>query len=145
MQNTGREIENSGWLASIWRDLSSTQRLAQEFVSGPSPAAKTRLLCFNKTQSRAVTGLLTGLNNLRRHLYIMGLIDSRCRTEEETSAHTLCACEAFASLRHVYLGSFFSDPEDIKSCLGAVWNFSKRTGLHELVSDFGAQRACFKA
>ena len=30
----------------------------------------------------------------------------------------------------VYLGSFFLDPEDIKSLsLGAIWNFSKGTGL----------------
>jgi hypothetical protein len=44
----------------------------------------------------AVTGLLTGHNTVRRHLYIMGLIDSplcrRCGTEDETSAHVLCVC-----------------------------------------------------
>ena len=33
---------------------------------------------------------------------------------EETSAHILCGCEALASLRHVYLGSFFLEPEDIR-------------------------------
>ena len=33
---------------------------------------------------------------------------------EETSAHILCECEALASLIHVYLGSFFLEPEDIK-------------------------------
>jgi len=27
-------------------------------------------------------------------------------TEEETSAHILCECEALASLRHAHLGSF---------------------------------------
>jgi len=33
-------------------------------------------------------------------------------------------------LTHTYLGSFFLDPEDIKSLsLGAIWNFSKATGL----------------
>jgi len=49
---------------------------------------------------------------------------------EETSAHILCECEALASLRHVYLGSFFLEPEDIKSLsLEAIWNFSKVTGL----------------
>ena len=26
--------------------------------------------------------------------------------------HTLCECEALATLRHVYLGSFFLDAED---------------------------------
>ena len=54
----------------------------------------------------------------------------KCGTEEETSAHFLCECEVLASLRYVYLGSFFLDPEDIKSfSLGAIWNFSKGTGL----------------
>jgi len=49
---------------------------------------------------------------------------------EETSAHLFCECEALASLRHAYLGSFFLEPEDIKSVsLGAIWNFSKVTGL----------------
>ena len=49
---------------------------------------------------------------------------------EETSAHILCECEALASLRHMYLGSFFLEPEDIRSLgLGAIWNFSKATGL----------------
>jgi len=33
-------------------------------------------------------------------------------------------------LRHAYLGSFFLEPEDTKSIiLGAIWNFSKATGL----------------
>jgi hypothetical protein len=62
-------------------------------------------------KSRAVTGLLTGRNTLRRHLYLMGLSDSplcrRCGAEDETSAHILRKCEALALFRHVYLGSFF--------------------------------------
>ena len=38
----------------------------------------------------------------------------KCGTEEETSVHILCECEALASLRHQYLGFFFLDPEDIR-------------------------------
>jgi hypothetical protein len=96
--------------------------------------AKTMFLSFNRTQSRAVTGLLTGHNTLRRHLHLLGLLDSplcrRCGAEEETMANILCDCEALASLRHMYLSSFFLEPEDIKSIsLGAIWNFSKVTGL----------------
>jgi hypothetical protein len=50
--------------------------------------------------------------------------------KEETSAHILCECEALASLRHAYLGSFFLELEDIKSMsLGAIWNFTEVTGL----------------
>jgi hypothetical protein len=54
----------------------------------------------------------------------------KCGTEEETSIHILCECEALTSLRHTYLGSFFLDPEDIgKLSIGAIWNFAKGTGL----------------
>ena len=91
-------------------------------------------LTFNTIQSRAVTGFLTGHNTLRIHLYLLGLLDSplcrKCRVREETSAHILCECEALASLRHAHLGSFSLEPEDIRSLvLGAIWNYSKVTGL----------------
>jgi len=70
----------------------------------------------------------------------------KCGNEEETSAHILCECEALASLRHTYLGSFFLDPEDIRVLgMGAIWNFAKGTGLVLPGTEFGAQRACFKA
>ena len=63
----------------------------------------------------------------------MGLCnDPMCRkdvTEEETSVHILCECEALASLRHAYLGSFFLDPEDIWELgMWALWNFAKGKG-----------------
>ena len=83
---------------------------------------------------RAVTGLLTGRNTLRRRLYLMGLSDSplcrRCGAEDVTLAHILKECKALASLRHANLGSFFLEPEDIKNLSpGAIWNFSKVTGF----------------
>jgi len=54
----------------------------------------------------------------------------KCGTEEETSVHILCDCEALALLRHTHLGSFFLDPEDIrKLIIGAIWNFDKEIGL----------------
>ena len=64
----------------------------------------------------------------------MGLRDSPlCRefgAEEETSADVLCECEALATHRHTYLGSFFLDPWDVRELsMGAIWNFIKRTGL----------------
>ena len=114
--------------------LGDTQRQAQELISGPRLGAKARFLSFKRTQSRAVTGLLTGHNTLRRHHHLTGLSDSplcrRCGAEDETSAHILCECEALASHRHVYLGSFFLEQEDIKSIsLGTIWKFSKAKGL----------------
>jgi hypothetical protein len=92
------------------------------------------LLSFNRIQSRVVTGLLTGHNTLRRHLHLMRLTDCplcrKCGADDETSAHILCQCEALASLRHAYLGSFFSEPEEITSIsLGTIWRFSKAAGL----------------
>jgi hypothetical protein len=91
-------------------------------------------LSFNRTQSRVVIGLLTEHHTFRRHLHIMGLSDNpicrKCGTEEETSVHILCECEALASLRHTYLGFFFLDPEDLRVLgVGAIWNFAKGTGL----------------
>jgi hypothetical protein len=118
----------------MWRDLSSTQTQARKLISGPSPTAKTRLLSFNRIQSRIVTGLLIGCNTLRRHLYKMGLIDSplcrRCNAEEETSVHVLCECEALARLTYIDLGSFYLDPEEVRSrSQEAIWIFSKGRGL----------------
>jgi hypothetical protein len=86
------------------------------------------------TQTRAVIGLLTGHNTLRRHLHVMGLSNDpacrKCGTEEEISVHILCECETLASIRHKYLGSFFLDLEDISVLgVGAIWNFVKGTGL----------------
>jgi hypothetical protein len=52
------------------------------------------------------------------------------KSEEETSFHILCACEALASLRRAHLGSIFLDSDDIKKLsIGVIWNFGKGTGL----------------
>ena len=131
---------DDGWLTSIGYGgefLVTPKTQAREPISGTCLSAKSRFLSFNRTQSRAVTGLLTEHNTLRRHLHLIGLSDSplcrRCGAEEENSAHIPCECEALASHKHVYhvyLGCFFLEPEDIKSIsLGAIWNFSKVTRL----------------
>jgi hypothetical protein len=109
-------------------------RQAQELISGPNTAARTALMSFNRAQSRVVIGLLTGRNTLRRHLHIMGLVGSllcrKCRAGEETSAYVLCECETLATLRHIYLGSFFLDPENVRGLsLKTIWNFFRSTGL----------------
>jgi len=64
----------------------------------------------------------------------MGLCNNpiykKCGTEDETSVYILCECEALASLRHAYLGSFFLGPEDIRVLgMGAIWHLAKGTGL----------------
>ena len=130
-----RWLVNQLWV--WWLVRGNNQRQARELISGPWLSAKARVLSFNWTQSRAVTGLLTGHNTLRRHLHLIGLSDiplcRRCGAEDDIFAQILCECEALSSLRHVYLGSFFLDPEDIKNIsLGAIWNFSKVTGLPKI-------------
>ena len=134
-QNIRRKMKR--WMEkqhlALWRGPCGTQRQAGELISGPNLATEARLLSFNRTQSRAVIGLLTGRNTLRRHLQVMRLSNNptcrKCGTEEETSVHILGECEALASLGHMYLGSFFLDPEDIRVLwVGAIPNF-KETGL----------------
>jgi len=111
------------WLVSQhwvwWCRLGNTQRQARELISGRFLVAKARFLSFIRIQSRAVTGLLTEHNTLRR-LHLMGLSNSalfrRCAAENET-----CDCKALASVRQVCLGTFFLEPEDIMSLrLGAI-------------------------
>jgi len=78
-----------------WRGLGDTQRQDWEFISGPRLGTGAKLMTFNRIQSRVVTGRLTGHNTLRRHLYLLGLLDSplcwKCRVWEETSAHIVSA------------------------------------------------------
>jgi hypothetical protein len=55
--------------------------------------------------------------------YVLG----RRGADEETSAHVPCECEALATLRHIYLRSFFLDPEDVRGLrLGAIWKFFRK-------------------
>jgi hypothetical protein len=134
---------------ALWCSPCSRQRQARELISGPKLATGARLLSFNRTQSRVVVGVLTGHNTLSRHLYVMGLSNNticrKCGTEEETSVHVLCRCEALASLRHAHQGSFFLDPDGIKALgIGAIWSFGKGTGVLQPGTECGAQRACFK-
>jgi hypothetical protein len=57
-----------GWVdkqhLAMWRGHRSTQRRVQKLILGPSQTTKTRLLTFNRAQSRVI-GLLTRHNNLR--------------------------------------------------------------------------------
>jgi hypothetical protein len=64
-----------------------------------------------------------------------------CGTEEKTSVHVLCECEALASFIHAYLGSFFLDPEDIKKLkIESIWNLSKGIELlHVCIKMWGTK------
>jgi hypothetical protein len=126
---------NQHW--ARWQGLGDTQRQARELISGPSLGAKAKFLSFNRTQSRVVTGLLTGHNTLRRHLHLLGLLDSplcrRCGVKEETSAQILCECQASASLRHAYLGSFSWSRRILRAWAWGPFGTSvKSQGSHDL-------------
>jgi hypothetical protein len=76
------------------------------------------------------------------YLHVMELSNNpicrKCATEEETSVHVLCECEALTSLRYTYQGSFFLVPDDIRVLvMGAIWNFAKGTGFYSLVENMG--------
>ena len=83
---------NAAYMVICW-GLISTQKQDRIFITGTSPNVKNGLLSFNRTQSRAVTDVLTGHNTLRRQLYIMGRINillcRRCGAQEQSSAHVL--------------------------------------------------------
>jgi hypothetical protein len=132
-QNIRRTIKH--WMDNQHLVLSrgpfSAQRQTRELILHPQLATRARLLSLNRKQSRVVIGLLTGYSTLRRHLYMIQLSNNptcrKCGTEEETSVHILCECEALASHRHAHLGSFFLDPEDIrKLSIGTNWNLLQR-------------------
>jgi hypothetical protein len=93
-------------------------RQSRQFVTGPSKRASDELLRLNRTQIRAVVGLLTGHALLKRHLARIGVIqnDTRCRLcslKQETAYHVLCECEALATMRMQQLGAAFPTPEFI--------------------------------
>ena len=75
-------LVNQHWI--WWRGLRWNPKTAPELISGPHLGAKARILSFTRTQSRPVTGFLTGDNTLRRHLHLLGLLDSPlCRGVEQ--------------------------------------------------------------
>ena len=129
-----------------WQGLKSTQTQAQELISGPSPTAKTKLLSFNKTQSRVVTSLLTRQNTLRRHFHLMGLTNSplcrRCREQDESSADVLCEFKSFGFAQICISGLLFSWNQRTLR-LSKSGTSAKEQGSPETVTDYGAQRVCF--
>jgi hypothetical protein len=130
-----------------WQGLVGTLRQARELILGPHIAANTMLMSFNRAQSRVVIGLLTGNNTLRRHLHIMGLMDSPCvgNVGLERKPQPMC-CVSVKPWRHSHI--FIWDPFSWTLRTLEVWawvaicNFFKRTGLSWLGPSKGAQRAC---
>jgi hypothetical protein len=97
------------------------------------------------TQSRVVIGLLNGHNTLRRHLYIMGLINSPLCRRCGGNLSPCFECEALASLKTHLLGLLFLDLGDVRSLsLGNLELQYRNRARMAWTSDYGAQRACPK-
>jgi hypothetical protein len=100
-------------------------------ISGPCIAAKTRLLSFNRTQSRVVIGLLTGHNTFS----LWDWATVHCvENAGQRSKPELLFCVSVKPWRHtdtlIWVPFLFLDSEDVRELsLGAIWNFIKRTGL----------------
>ena len=71
----------AGWITSTGPNgkvlVIPTDRL-KSLSRGPSLGVRVKLMTFNWSQSRAVTGLLTGHNTLKKHLHLLGVHDSPC-------------------------------------------------------------------
>jgi hypothetical protein len=96
-QNIRRKMKR--WMKNqhlaLWRGPYSTQRQAQELISGHNLATGAWFWSFNRTQTRAAVGLLTGHNTLRKHLHVMGLSNNptcrKCCTVRRKSQCIFCA------------------------------------------------------
>jgi hypothetical protein len=92
LDETYKTSSIAGWLTSTGQDgkvLAISRGQARELISGPSMGANTKVMSFNRTQSRAVIGLLTGQNTLRWHLYLLGpqdgLLCRKCGVSQKCS------------------------------------------------------------
>jgi len=127
---------NAGWTTSIWHGgvvLVVIRDRLKDWFRVPSLATNVRLLSFNRTIQGHYWPSYQTLHPEKTSI-CKGLSSNptcrKCGTEEETSVHVLCECEALTSLRYAYLGSFFLDPEDVTNLsMGAIWNFGRGTGL----------------
>ena len=100
--------------------LTSTQKQVRKLISGPIPIARTRLMSFNRIQFRVVISLLRG------SLVVAYVGD----VEQRMKPRLKCECDAIAALSHIYLGSFFLCPEDVRSHKSReILNLIKGTGL----------------
>jgi len=91
-------------------------------------------MTFNRIQSRVVTGLLTGHNTLRRHLYLLGLLATPCvgsagwERKPRLTYYVSARLWPHSDMRT--WAPFFWEQEDIRSLgLGAISKCSKVAGL----------------
>lgn len=112
-----REWEHSVTIAH-W-DNTPGLRQAKLFIAGHSRNRTHELLRLRRNRVRTICGLLTGHFTLRGHLHRMGIVsDPSCRfceSEDETSQHILCDCDALHLRRLKCFGDAFPEAETIAS------------------------------
>ena len=103
-------------MTSIWKCsvlLAVLKRQARKLNSGPSPTTKTRLLSFNRTQTRVVIGLLARYNTQRRHLYLMWLttLYASGMVQRKKPQSTFCvSVKLWLLVKHAYSGFLLYGP-----------------------------------
>ena len=81
-----------------------------------------------------MTGLPTGNCHLKRHIFLLRLIDSpeckRCKKAFEMVSNAFCGCETVAVLRFRHLGQHFLKLDDYADIsVSKVLHFVKHAGL----------------
>jgi hypothetical protein len=101
----------------------------------PSQSLTVDVLQLSRRQIRAVTGLMTGHCNLRKHLYIIVIVKENpvcrlCSEEEETTFHIVFECEVLARWRFSLLG-LINPGEEIprKNLVNRLLDLIKGTNL----------------
>ena len=99
----------------------------------PAPIHKWSKFILNKTkpQIKVMAQLVTGHANLKRHRFLMNLVESpmcECGEEEETSIHLLARCPLQARNRWQYLGRVSIEEKDLRNKhISAILRFARAT------------------
>jgi len=101
----------------VW-DSTAGCRQSRLFLKGPDKKLAEYALGLSQKHLRLLTGLLTGLVTLNRHLAVMKIrtdrICSACGEEDETSVHILGKCPTTIMARHSIFGSYFLRIDELR-------------------------------
>jgi hypothetical protein len=91
-----------------WTNVAG-HRQSKLMMCKPSQSLAAEVLLLSRTQFRAVTGLMSGHCNLRKHLLTMGIFKENpvcrlCNEKEKSTLHIEFECEVLARRRFNLLG-----------------------------------------
>jgi hypothetical protein len=107
-------------------------------IGRPCKKRADDLLKLGRHQLKMVVAILTGHAPVKRHLYIMGLLDGDptcrfCRKETETVRHIICCCDALAGQCYNISGNSLVEPKDVSTAsVDDLCHFIRDTGLLNL-------------